>query len=42
MTHTVLCESRQIRDAILATGMEKGAGETYDRLEELLATLVAR
>jgi uncharacterized protein YndB with AHSA1/START domain len=41
MTHTVLCESQQIRDAILATGMEKGAGETYDRLEELLATLVA-
>ncbi|MGZ3423549.1 MAG: SRPBCC family protein [Polyangiales bacterium] len=30
-------ESQQIRDAVLATGMTKGAGESYDKLEELLA-----
>ena len=31
--------SIEARDAMLASGMEKGAAETYDRLEELLVSL---
>ena len=33
--------SREERDAVIATGMEAGARETYERLAELLAELVA-
>ncbi len=40
LTATVLCESQEIRDAVLSTGMEHGAAETYDRLAELLPSLV--
>jgi uncharacterized protein YndB with AHSA1/START domain len=36
-TATVLYESREVRDAVLASGMEHGAAECYDRLAELLA-----
>lgn len=40
---TLRCISRmdsiEARDAMLASGMEKGAAETYDRLEELLSSL---
>jgi uncharacterized protein YndB with AHSA1/START domain len=32
-------ESIEARDAMLRSGMEAGAAETYDRLEELLAEL---
>lgn len=39
LTATVLCESQEIRDAVLRTGMEHGAAETYDRLAELLPSL---
>jgi uncharacterized protein YndB with AHSA1/START domain len=31
--------SREARDAMIATGMEHGAAETWDRLEDYLATL---
>ena len=31
--------SIEARDAMLQSGMEKGAAETYDRLEELLVSL---
>jgi uncharacterized protein YndB with AHSA1/START domain len=31
--------SREARDAMIATGMEVGAAETWDRLEEHLATM---
>jgi uncharacterized protein YndB with AHSA1/START domain len=31
------CLSREQRDAILASGMEEGLAEAYDRLEELIA-----
>lgn len=31
--------SKEARDGMLQSGMEKGAAETYDRLEELLAKL---
>jgi uncharacterized protein YndB with AHSA1/START domain len=33
--------SKEERDAVIATGMESGARETYERLSELLATLTA-
>ena len=37
LTATVRYESEQVRDAVLQSGMEHGAAESYDRLEELLA-----
>ena len=38
-TVTIRCEypTREIRDAVLGTGMTDGAGEAYDQLEKLLA-----
>ena len=33
--------SKEERDAVIATGMEKGARETYERLAELIATRAA-
>src|SRR5438477_4412797 len=36
-TATVLYASKEIRDAVLKSGMEHGAAESYDRLAELLA-----
>jgi uncharacterized protein YndB with AHSA1/START domain len=36
MNMTMLLESKEIRDAIIATGMEHGAAESYDRLNEML------
>jgi uncharacterized protein YndB with AHSA1/START domain len=37
LTATVLYPSREIRDAVLQSGMEHGAAESYDRLAALLA-----
>jgi uncharacterized protein YndB with AHSA1/START domain len=37
LTVTVLYESQAVRDAVIRSGMEHGAAETYDRLAELLA-----
>ena len=37
LTLTMLVASKEVRDAIVATGMEHGAAESYDRLAELLA-----
>lgn len=39
LTATVRYPSREVRDMVLATGMERGAGISYERLEELLAEL---
>jgi uncharacterized protein YndB with AHSA1/START domain len=39
LTATTLYKSREDRDRALATGMEEGAAESFDLLEELLATL---
>jgi uncharacterized protein YndB with AHSA1/START domain len=39
LTMTVLYDSREIRDAVLKTPMERGVAMGYDRLAELLATL---
>jgi uncharacterized protein YndB with AHSA1/START domain len=38
-TTTVLYESREIRDAVLESGMTTGVGESYDVLDELLASI---
>ena len=37
LTATVLYPSREIRDAVIQSGMEHGAAESYDKLAELLA-----
>ena len=37
LTVHVLYPSREARDGALNSGMERGAAETYDRLEEILA-----
>ncbi len=36
LTVTVLYESQMVRDAVIKSGMERGAAESYDRLAELL------
>ncbi|HTS25869.1 MAG TPA: SRPBCC family protein [Bryobacteraceae bacterium] len=41
LTATVLSPSREVRDAVLKSGMEHGAAETYDKLAALLASEVA-
>jgi uncharacterized protein YndB with AHSA1/START domain len=39
LTATVRYPSREVRDMVMATGMARGAGISYDRLEDLLAKL---
>jgi uncharacterized protein YndB with AHSA1/START domain len=39
LTLTVQYSSREVRDAVLKTPMEEGVAASYDRLEELLATM---
>jgi uncharacterized protein YndB with AHSA1/START domain len=39
LTATVLAESKEIRDAVIKSGMEHGAAETYDKLAEYLAAV---
>jgi uncharacterized protein YndB with AHSA1/START domain len=39
LTATVRYPSREVRDMVLGTGMDRGAGISYDRLEDLVATL---
>lgn len=41
LTITVLYDSKEIRDAVLKTGMARGASEGYDRLAELLPLFTA-
>lgn len=41
LTLTVLYESREARDGVLKSGMEKGVAMSYDRLEQLLTSLPA-
>ncbi|MDQ2911981.1 MAG: SRPBCC family protein [Chloroflexota bacterium] len=38
VTTTVLYASREVRDAVLKSPMEKGVAESYDKLAELLAS----
>src|SRR5947208_16139547 len=42
LTVTVLYPSKEVRDAVLKSGMEHGAAESYDKLAELLASTVAQ
>jgi uncharacterized protein YndB with AHSA1/START domain len=42
LTATVRYASVEVRDMVLGTGMSKGAGISYDRLEDLVATLQRR
>src|SRR5437016_4486271 len=42
LTVTALYPSREVRDAVIASGMEHGAAESYDKLAELLAAAPAR
>ena len=37
MTATILYPSKEVRDAVIQSGMEHGAAESYDKLAELLA-----
>ena len=39
LSGTVRYESQEVRDAVIASGMEHGAADTYDRLAELLPSL---
>ena len=39
LTATCLYPSREVRDMVLQTGMEKGAAASYDRLEEVAGEL---
>ena len=41
LTHTMRYESREARDAVLKSGMEKGVAASYDRLADLLASAPA-
>jgi uncharacterized protein YndB with AHSA1/START domain len=36
LTSTIRYASREVRDAVVAAGMEHGAAESYDRMAELL------
>src|SRR5262245_13833803 len=39
MTATVLYSSQEVRDAVIQSGMEHGAAESYDKLAEHLASI---
>ena len=41
LSATITYASEEIRDAVIRSGMEHGAGESYDRLAELLELLAA-
>ena len=42
ITQTIVYQSRQARDAVPKSGMEKGVAASYDRLAESLMSLPAR
>jgi uncharacterized protein YndB with AHSA1/START domain len=41
LTATVLYPSKEVRDAVIKSGMEHGAAETYDKLAEMLELTAA-
>jgi uncharacterized protein YndB with AHSA1/START domain len=41
MTITVLYESMEVRDIALKSGMDRGMAMSYDRLEEVMASIIA-
>ena len=42
LTATAVYDSVEARDAMIESGMEAGAAETYERLDEYLETLKSR
>jgi uncharacterized protein YndB with AHSA1/START domain len=42
LTAISVAKTREERDAVLQSGMEEGAAETWDRLEELVAELASQ
>lgn len=40
LVSTILYPSRDVRDAVIKSGMEHGAAESYDKLAEMLAKAV--
>jgi len=42
LTMTILYDSRETRDNVLKSGMERGVMASYNRLEDLLAQLVSK
>jgi len=42
LTVRVLYPSQEVRDAVLRSGMERGATECYDKLAELLASILSK
>jgi uncharacterized protein YndB with AHSA1/START domain len=42
LTTTVRYESREARDGVLKSDMERGVAQSYDKLAELLASTLAR
>ena len=42
LTNTLVYSSRETRDAVLKTPMDKGMANGYDQLEDLLASMAAR
>jgi len=41
LTCTILYDSRETRDTVLKSGMERGVAASYDRLDEILTEFVA-
>jgi uncharacterized protein YndB with AHSA1/START domain len=41
MTITVLYESTEVRDIALKSGMDRGMAMSYDRLEEVISSILA-
>jgi uncharacterized protein YndB with AHSA1/START domain len=39
LTSTILFPSQEVRDTVYKSGMQRGAGETYDRLAECLTSI---
>ena len=42
LSATVLYPSKEVRDAVIKSGMEHGAAESYDKLAELLTSAEVR
>ncbi len=42
LTCTALYPSKDVRDSVIASGMEEGIAASYDRLDDVLAEAVAR
>jgi len=42
LINTVRSPNREARDGMLATGMEKGVGRSYDRLDDVLSSMASQ